>query len=81
MIQNIIWDVDGTLFDTYPPIARAFKSAIKHLGGVGDASIDWIEELSKISLSHCVSKILETEKSTLQRVKQREFSVVYTGAT
>ena len=64
MIRNIIWDVDGTLFDTYPPIARAFKRAIEYLGK--DVSIDRIEELSKISLNHCVSTIsteytLETE--------------------
>jgi phosphoglycolate phosphatase-like HAD superfamily hydrolase len=28
MFRNIIWDVDGTLFDTYPAIARAFKAAL-----------------------------------------------------
>jgi haloacid dehalogenase superfamily, subfamily IA, variant 1 with third motif having Dx(3-4)D or Dx(3-4)E len=52
MFRNIIWDVGGTLFDTYPAIARAFQVALNDLGK--DASLDWIEGLAKISLSHCV---------------------------
>jgi phosphoglycolate phosphatase-like HAD superfamily hydrolase len=32
MFRNIIWDVDGTLFDTYPAIARAFQTALNDLG-------------------------------------------------
>ena len=55
MFRNIIWDVDGTLFDTYPAIARAFQVALNDLGK--DASLDWIEGLAKISLSHCVTTL------------------------
>jgi HAD superfamily hydrolase (TIGR01509 family) len=32
MIQNIIWDLDGTLFDTYPAILRAFRLAFEDYG-------------------------------------------------
>ncbi len=32
MIRNIIWDADGTLFDTYPAIASAFQAAMADLG-------------------------------------------------
>jgi phosphoglycolate phosphatase-like HAD superfamily hydrolase len=32
MFRNIVWDVDGTLFDTYPAIARAFKTALNDFG-------------------------------------------------
>ena len=77
MIRNIIWDVDGTLFDTYPPIARAFRSAIKHLGK--DASLEWIEELSKISLSHCVSRIsaeYKLEKDDIEREFKRYYAEI-----
>ena len=49
MFRNIIWDVDGTLFDTYPAIAKAFRAALNDAGK--DAALDWIEELAKISLS------------------------------
>jgi len=57
MFQNIIWDVDGTLFDTYPAIARAFRAALNDLGQ--DASLDWIETLAKKSLGYCVSTLAE----------------------
>jgi phosphoglycolate phosphatase-like HAD superfamily hydrolase len=75
MIRNIIWDVDGTLFDTYPPIARAFKSAIRDLGQ--DAAIEWIEELARISLGHCVSEIAlacELEKEGIKREFRRYYA-------
>jgi HAD superfamily hydrolase (TIGR01509 family) len=58
MFRNIIWDVDGTLFDTYPAIAKAFKTALNDLGK--DAPVDWIEALAKQSLGHCVSTLAET---------------------
>ena len=38
MFRNIIWDVDGTLFDTYPAIAQAIKAALHELGK--DASLN-----------------------------------------
>lgn len=74
MIRNIIWDVDGTLFDTYPSIARAFKNAIEQLGK--DASLEWIEKLSKISLSHCVAT-LSTEYQLEEEDIEREFQRYY----
>ena len=55
MFRNIIWDVDGTLFDTYPAIARAFQLALNDLGK--DASLDWIEGLARKSLSYCVTTL------------------------
>ena len=55
MFRNIIWDVDGTLFDTYPAIARAFQVALNDLGK--EAPLDWIEHLAKISLSQCVTTL------------------------
>ncbi len=58
MFRNIIWDVDGTLFDTYPAIAKAFKAAMNDLGK--DATLDWIEGLAKISLGHCVVTLADT---------------------
>jgi phosphoglycolate phosphatase-like HAD superfamily hydrolase len=57
MFQNIIWDVDGTLFDTYPAIAKAFRAALNDCGQ--DASLDWIEALSRKSLGYCVSTLAD----------------------
>lgn len=32
LIKDIIWDFDGTLFDTYPGIVYSFKQALKDIG-------------------------------------------------
>jgi len=56
MLRNIIWDVDGTLFDTYPAIARAFRASLNSLGK--DAPLDWLQDLAKVSLGHCVSVLV-----------------------
>jgi phosphoglycolate phosphatase-like HAD superfamily hydrolase len=53
MIRNIIWDVDGTLFDTYPAFVNSFQAALADLGK--SASYDWIENLAKRSMSFCES--------------------------
>ncbi len=40
MYKNIIWDFDGTLFDTYPSITRALQGACGEMGidiGFADA--------------------------------------------
>lgn len=57
MLRNIIWDVDGTLFDTYPAIAQAFKAALNDFGK--EASLDWIEGLAKKSLDYCASTLAD----------------------
>jgi phosphoglycolate phosphatase-like HAD superfamily hydrolase len=55
MLKNIIWDLDGTLFDTYPAIARAFRLAINDLGG--DSPLDQIESLAKGSMDACIQAL------------------------
>lgn len=55
MIRYLIWDVDGTLFDTYPSIVRAFGEALSDLRV--SAPLDWIDGLARVSLSHCVSAL------------------------
>jgi phosphoglycolate phosphatase-like HAD superfamily hydrolase len=57
MFRNIVWDVDGTLFDTYPAISRAFKMALNDLGQ--DATLEQIEGLARKSLGHCVSTLAD----------------------
>jgi HAD superfamily hydrolase (TIGR01509 family) len=52
MLKNIIWDVDGTLFDTYPAIARAFRLALNELGR--DSPLDRIESLARGSMDACI---------------------------
>jgi HAD superfamily hydrolase (TIGR01549 family) len=68
MFRNIIWDVDGTLFDTYPGIAGAFKAALNSLGK--DASLDLIEELAKESINHCVSVLANKYQLNVEKLGQ-----------
>ncbi|MGO2950209.1 HAD-IA family hydrolase [Lentilactobacillus kefiri] len=39
MINQLFWDFDGTLFDTYPKMVEAFMQALRDLG-VDDVEID-----------------------------------------
>lgn len=57
MIRNIVWDVDGTLFDTYPAIAQSYHQAVTDLGG--DVPLDWILQAARVTVSHCVSSLAE----------------------
>jgi len=68
MLRNIIWDVDGTLFDTYPPIAKAIKAALNDLGQ--DVPLDWIESLAKMSLGHCASVLADTYHLEMEDIDQ-----------
>jgi len=55
MIQHLIWDVDGTLFDTYPAIARSFQAAARDLGA--PATYDEVMRLAQVSVDHCVTTL------------------------
>ena len=57
MIKHIIWDFDGTLCDTYPPIARAMQAGLSTLGY--SYSYGQILSLCKISMSHCLHTLAE----------------------
>jgi len=55
MIKNLIWDLDGTLFDTYPAISAAFEEAVKRLGAA--VPRDQIMPLTRVSFNHCAEQI------------------------
>lgn len=57
MIRNIIWDVDGTLFDTYPTMAAAMRAALADFGV--DAPADRLEALARVSVDHCIATVSE----------------------
>lgn len=55
MIYNLIWDVDGTMFDTYPAFTHAFSKALLQFGV--STPLNRINNLAKISLTHCVETL------------------------
>jgi HAD superfamily hydrolase (TIGR01549 family) len=74
MIRNIIWDVDGTLFNTYPAIAAAFQSALADLGKT--APVDWIVSLAKQSMGFCETTLAERYQLTEEEI-DRKFDEKY----
>ncbi len=57
MVKNILWDVDGTLFDTYPAITGAIQAALRAQGK--DPGKEKILALAKQSLNHCLATLAE----------------------
>lgn len=57
MIRNLIWDVDGTLFDTYPAIVHAFLDALASFGVL--ASANEVDGLARVGLSHCTRELAD----------------------
>lgn len=55
MILNIIWDVDGTLLDTYPAITEAYHEVVRAHGGTVDRAR--IGELARVGLGHCAAAL------------------------
>ena len=73
-ILNVIWDVDGTLFDTYPAISRSFKAALKELGS--DAPLAWIADLARESLGQCATTLAEEhqlDRDVLEAAFDRQY--------
>jgi HAD superfamily hydrolase (TIGR01509 family) len=55
MFRYLIWDVDGTLFDTYPAMFEAFDAALDELGA--SVPSDRVSRLCRQSLSHCATTL------------------------
>ena len=74
MIRNIIWDVDGTLVDTYPAISSAFQAALADLGK--EAPLDWIDSLAKKSMGFCETTLAEHYEVSEEEI-DRKFTEHY----
>lgn len=57
MINNIIWDFDGTLFDTYPGTVYAFKKALGDVNIMADE--EEILKCMKVSVSYTIKYFQE----------------------
>lgn len=58
MFTHIVWDFDGTLFDTYPMLTNAMLVALSEFGIV--ESEENILRLMKVSMSHMMKVLEET---------------------
>jgi HAD superfamily hydrolase (TIGR01549 family) len=55
MIQNLIWDIDGTLFDTYPAMIAAFQEALADFGV--QALAEDVDPLARVSIPSCITTL------------------------
>lgn len=55
--QYLIWDFDGTLFDTYPPLIQAIEQALAETGVA--VPRETIAELLSDTLAGCISTLAE----------------------
>lgn len=56
--RNVIWDFDGTLFDTYPEITKAFINVLKKDYGV-EYDYKQAYSLAKASITFCIESLAD----------------------
>ena len=57
-ITDLIWDAGGTLFDTYPAVVAACRTALRELGH--EASHAWLMDLFRQTTAHAFRTVTET---------------------
>lgn len=68
-IKNILWDLDGTLFDTYPAITYAFNKILKDMGL--PIAMNVVDGLVRQSLNHCVQGLAQRFKIEPEELRNR----------
>jgi HAD superfamily hydrolase (TIGR01509 family) len=74
MFKHLIWDVDGTLFNTYPAFTLAFSLAMIELQA--PVPLDKIDRLARVSLGHC-AKVLTADYGLPQEKLEASFDRQY----
>ena len=69
MIKNILWDVDGTLFDTYPAITYAISRSINEMGL--SIALNVVDGLTRQSLELCLETLSRRFKLDPDLLRQR----------
>ena len=74
MIRNMIWDVDGTLFNTYPAITYALSKSLNRMGK--PVALNLIDGLVRQSFQHCVDTLCRRYKVDADMLLE-QFAEVY----
>jgi beta-phosphoglucomutase-like phosphatase (HAD superfamily) len=67
MIKFLIWDLEGTLFDTYPAFTDAFLEALSDFQYSADP--EWVLSMTKINFRHCASVLASHFHLTQEEVE------------
>lgn len=68
MIKHLIWDLDGTLFDTYPALTEALLATLADWGHYLDPEL--VMKLARASLTHCMDSLAADYKLTRGTIEQ-----------
>ena len=68
MIQYIIWDAGGTLFDSYPAKAQAIQQALVALGG--EAPYEDVLRLARITTHHALETLAVRHNVDLEALQE-----------
>lgn len=55
--KHVIWDLDGTLLDTYPATDGALAAALGELGR--EVGLDAVRRLTRVTLAHAIQTLAE----------------------
>ncbi|WP_105617812.1 HAD-IA family hydrolase [Vallitalea okinawensis] len=69
MFKHIIWDFDGTLYDTYPTITLSFKKALEHMGIVEDHNM--VSSMVKVAEAHALDYYERVYKIDRKALKEK----------
>ena len=67
MFLNLIWDFDGTLFDTYPAIANSLRAAVGDLAV--PPSFEEVRDMALISIDGCLKTMSTTYDLPLEELE------------
>ena len=68
MIKHLLWDLDGTLFDTYSAFTAAFLATCADWGHFPEHK--FVHSLAEVSLTHCVITLAKIYQQTEEVVEQ-----------
>ena len=77
MIQNIVWNIDGTLFETYPAITYALSRSLNRLGM--PVALNTIDGLVRQSFDLCLvtlSRRYKVDADALQKFFDEEYQIL-----
>ena len=69
MIRNLIWDFDGTLFDTYPAIVNSLRAAVGDLAV--PPSFEEVRDMALVSIDGCLTTMSTTYDIPLEELEAR----------
>ena len=74
MIKNILWDLDGTIFDTYPAITYAISRSLNEMGF--SLALNVIDGLARQSMDHCLETLSQRFQLDVNVLRER-FNDIY----